>query len=46
LSDLLEGAGIPVTLLTGSLSGAGTKHALEALSDALRMEVASSGVKG
>jgi ATP-dependent DNA helicase RecG len=31
LSDLLEAAGIPVTLLTGSLSGAGTKHALEAL---------------
>ncbi len=31
LSDLLEDAGIPVTLLTGSLSGAGTKSALEAL---------------
>jgi ATP-dependent DNA helicase RecG len=31
LSDLLENAGIPVTLLTGSLSGAGTKSALEAL---------------
>jgi len=31
LSDLLEDAGIPVTLLTGSLSGAGTKRALEAL---------------
>jgi ATP-dependent DNA helicase RecG len=31
LSDLLEDAGIPVTLLTGSLSAAGTKGALEAL---------------
>jgi ATP-dependent DNA helicase RecG len=31
LADLLEDAGIPVTLLTGSLSGAGTKRALEAL---------------
>jgi ATP-dependent DNA helicase RecG len=31
LSDLLEDAGIPVTLLTGSLSGAGTKSALGAL---------------
>jgi ATP-dependent DNA helicase RecG len=31
LSDLLEDAGIPVTLLTGSLSGKGTTSALEAL---------------
>ena len=31
LSDLLEDAGIPVTLLTGSLTSAGTKSALEAL---------------
>ena len=31
LSDLLEDAGIPVTLLTGSLSGKGTTSALDAL---------------
>ena len=31
LSELLEDAGIPVTLLTGSLTSAGTKSALEAL---------------
>jgi ATP-dependent DNA helicase RecG len=31
LTDLLEGAGIPVTLLTGSLSGQGTQKALDAL---------------
>jgi ATP-dependent DNA helicase RecG len=31
LSDLLEDAGIPVTLLTGSLTGKGTNSALDAL---------------
>jgi ATP-dependent DNA helicase RecG len=31
LTDLLDGAGIPVTLLTGSLSGQGTQKALDAL---------------
>jgi len=31
LTDLLEGAGIAVTLLTGSLSGQGTQKALDAL---------------
>ncbi|MFL5777719.1 MAG: ATP-dependent DNA helicase RecG [Chloroflexota bacterium] len=31
LGDLLDDAGIPVTLLTGSLSGEGTKNALEAI---------------
>jgi ATP-dependent DNA helicase RecG len=31
LSDLLDGLGIPVTLLTGSLSAAGTRNALEAI---------------
>ncbi|HEY0443223.1 MAG TPA: DEAD/DEAH box helicase, partial [Candidatus Limnocylindrales bacterium] len=31
LSDLLEDGGLPVTLLTGSLSGEGTRHALEAI---------------
>ena len=33
LTDLLDGLGIPVTLLTGSLSAAGTRNALEALAD-------------
>ena len=33
LSDLLDGLGIPVTLLTGSLSAAGTRNALEAIAD-------------
>ena len=31
LSDLLEDAHLPVTLLTGSLSGGGTRNALEAI---------------
>ena len=33
LSDLLDGVGIAVTLLTGSLSAAGTRKALEAIAD-------------
>jgi ATP-dependent DNA helicase RecG len=33
LHDLLDGLGIPVTLLTGSLSAAGTRNALEAIED-------------
>jgi ATP-dependent DNA helicase RecG len=33
LGELLEGLGIPVTLLTGSLSAAGTRNALEAIDD-------------
>ena len=33
LGDLLEPLGIPVTLLTGSLSAAGTRNALEAVAD-------------
>ena len=33
LTDLLDGLGISVTLLTGSLSAAGTRNALEALAD-------------
>jgi ATP-dependent DNA helicase RecG len=33
LGDLLDGLGIPVTLLTGSLSAAGTRNALEAIAD-------------
>jgi ATP-dependent DNA helicase RecG len=33
LSDLLDELGIPVTLLTGSLSAAGTRNALEAIAD-------------
>ena len=31
LADLLEDLALPITLLTGSLSGAGRKHALEAI---------------
>ncbi len=31
LADLLEGVGLPITLLTGSLSAAGTTNALEAI---------------
>ncbi len=33
LSALLDGLGVPVTLLTGSLSAAGTRNALEAIAD-------------
>jgi ATP-dependent DNA helicase RecG len=33
LADLLDDLGIPVTLLTGSLSAAGTRNALEAIAD-------------
>ena len=33
LSDLLDGLGIPVTLLTGSLSAAGTQKALGSIAD-------------
>ncbi len=33
LTELLDGLGIPVTLLTGSLSAAGTRNALEAIAD-------------
>ncbi len=33
LGDLLDPLGIPVTLLTGSLSAAGTRNALEAIAD-------------
>jgi ATP-dependent DNA helicase RecG len=33
LGELLDGLGIPVTLLTGSLSAAGTRNALEAIED-------------
>ena len=33
LGDLLEPLGVPVTLLTGSLSAAGTRNALEAIAD-------------
>jgi ATP-dependent DNA helicase RecG len=33
VGDLLAGLGIPVTLLTGSLSAAGTRKALEAIED-------------
>ncbi len=33
LSDLLDGLGLPVTLLTGSLGSAGTRKALDAIAD-------------